>query len=139
MNSGSLTGYTSTSLSELVSRTELKMSIHRRKLLLMYGTSCKSGLRILDSASMPIVILGSGRNHMAVIMVLVLQRRSHCMIIFLPLTVSDHRYFLQQNNGIRNGAAKGKMINLKVLGIGDGLTVRCLESLTGRCVANDPN
>ena len=139
MSSGPLTGYTSTNLSELVSHTELKMSIHRRKLLLMYGTSCKYGLRIHDSESTPIEISESGRNRMAVIMVLHLQRTSHCVIIILPLTVSDHRYFLQQNNGIRNGAAKGQMINLKVLGIGDGLTVGRSESLTGRRVANDPN
>ena len=139
MNSGPLTGYTSTNLLELVSRTELKMSAHRRKLLSTYGPFCKSGLRIHCSASTPIVILGSGRSHMAVIMVLHLQRTSHCVIIFLALTGSVYRYFLQQNDAIRCGTVKGQIINLKVLGIGDGLTVGRLESLAGLRVANDPN
>lgn len=139
MSSGPLAGYSSTNLSELASRTELKMSIHLRKLLLTYGTSCKSGSRIRDSASTPLEILESGRSHMAVIMVLHLQRTSHDVVIFLPLTVGPCRYFLQQNDAIRYGTVKGDIINLKVLGIGDGLTVGRLESLTGRRVANDPN
>ena len=46
---------------------------------------------------------------------------------------------MQQNDAIWKGTVKGEIINLKVLGIGDGLTVGCLESLTGRRVANDPN
>jgi hypothetical protein len=105
----------------------------------MYGSSCKSGSLILDSRSMPVEILGFGQNHMAVIMVLHLQRTSHYVVIFIPLTVSVCRYFLQQNDAIRYGTVKGEIINLKVLGIGDGLTVGRLESLTGRRVANDPN
>jgi hypothetical protein len=139
MSSGSPAGYSSTNLSELVFRTELKMSIHLRKLLLTYGTSCKYGSLIHDSACTPIEILESGQNHMVVIMVPHLQRTSHDVVIFLPLTVSVCRYFLQQNDAIRYGTVKGEIINLKVLGIGDGLTVGRLESLTGRRVANDPN
>jgi hypothetical protein len=118
------------------------MLIHLRKPLSMYGSSCKSGSLILDSRSMPVEILGFGQNHMAVIMVLHLQRMSHYVtyvVIFIPLTVSVCRYFLQQNDAIRYGTVKGEIINLKVLGIGDGLTVGRLESLTGRRVANDPN
>jgi len=139
MNSGSLAGYSSTNLSESVSRTELKMSIHLRKLPLTYGTSCKSGSRIHDSAYTPIEILESGRNHMVVIMVPRLQRTFHDMVGFSPLTVSVCRYFLQQNDAIRYGTVKGEIINLKVLGIGDGITVGSLESLTSRRVANGPN
>jgi hypothetical protein len=140
MSDGSLAGYSSTNLSELVSRMGPKMSTHLRKLLLTCGTSCKYGSRIHDSARTPIEILESGRNHMAVIMVLHLQRTSHDVVIFLTtLTVSVCRYFLQQNDAIRNGMVKGENINLKVLGIGDGLTVGHLESLTSRCVANDSN
>ena len=76
---------------------------------------------------------------MAVIMVLRLQRTSHDVVIFLPLTVSVCRYFLQQNDAILSGTVKGEIINLEVLGIGDGLTVGRFESLTSRCVAKDPN
>jgi len=68
---------------------------------------------------------------MAVIMVLHLQRTSNDVIVFLPLTVTVCRYFLQQNDAIWSGTVNGKIINLKVLGIGDGLTVGHLESLTG--------
>jgi hypothetical protein len=75
---------------------------------------------------------------MGVIMALHSQRTSHNVVIFLPLTVSVCRYFLQQNDAIRYGTVKGEIINLKVLGIGDGLTVGHLESLTGRCVADAP-
>jgi hypothetical protein len=139
MSNGPLAGYSSTNLSELASRTELKVSTHLRKLLRTYGTSCKSGSRIHDSASTPIEILESERNHMVVIMVLRLQRTSHDVVVFLPLTVSVCRYFLHQNDAIRYGTVKGEIINLKVLGVGDGLTVGRLESLTGRRAANDPN
>ena len=118
-------GYSSTNLLELVSRTEPKMSIHLRKLLSTYGSSCKSGSRIHDSASTPTEILGFGRNHMADIMVLYLQSASYVVVIFLPLTVSVCRYFLQQNDAIRNGTIKGQNINLKVLGMGNPLTVQC--------------
>ena len=34
------------------------------------------------------------------------------------------RYFLSQNEGISNGTVSGIPINLKFLGVGDGLTVR---------------
>ena len=115
------------------------MLIHLRKPLSMYGSSCKSGSRIHDSASTPIEILESGQNHMVDTMVLHLQRTSHYVIIFLPLTVSVCRYFLQQNDAIRYGTVTGEIINLKVLGIGDGFTVGRLETPTGRRVANDPN
>jgi hypothetical protein len=72
-------------------------------------------------------------------MALHLQRTSHDVVIFLPLTVSLCRYFLQQNNAIEKGSIKGEIIKLKVLGIGDGLTVGRLESLISRRVANDRN
>ncbi len=76
---------------------------------------------------------------MVVIMVPRLQRTFHDMVGFSPLTVSVCRYFLQQNDAIRYGTVKGEIINLKVLGIGDGITVGSLESLTSRRVANGPN
>jgi hypothetical protein len=99
----------------------------------MYGSSCKSGSLILDSRSTPVEILGFGQNHMADTMALHLQRMSHYdyVVIFIPLTVSVCRYFLQQNDAIRNGTVKGEIINLKVLGIGNGLTVRRLECFAG--------
>ena len=115
------------------------MLIHLRKPLSMYGSSCKSGSPILDSRITPPEILGFGQNHTADTMVLHLQRTSHYVAIFLPLTVSVCRHFLQQNDAIQNGTVNGENINLKVLGIGDGLTVGRLEILTGRRVANDPN
>jgi hypothetical protein len=58
-------------------------------------------------------------------MALHLQRASYDMVIFLPLTFSVCRYFLQQNDAIRNGTVKGQIINLKVLGMGNPLAVRC--------------
>jgi len=126
--------YSSTNLSEPASRTEPKMSIHLRRLLSTYGSSCRYGLRIHDSASTPIEILEFGRNHMADIMALHLQRASYDVVIFLPLTVGACRYFLQQNNAIRNGTVKSKIIKLKVLGMGNPLTVRCLERPASRPV-----
>ena len=57
------------------------------------------------------------------IMALHLQRGSHYVVVFTPLTVSAFRYFLQQNAAIRFGTLKGVPINLRVLGIGNGLTV----------------
>jgi hypothetical protein len=68
---------------------------------------------------------------MAVIMALHLQRASYDVVIFLPFTVGACSYFLQQNDAILNGVVQGQMINLTTLGIGDGLTVRCLECLAG--------
>ncbi len=127
----SVSGYSSTSLSELASRTEQKTSIHLRKPLLTYGSSCKSGSRIHDSASTPIEILESGRNHMEDTMALHSQRTFHDIIVVVSLTVSSGSYFLQQNDAIRKCTVKGLTINLKVLGIGDGITVRRLECLAG--------
>ena len=129
MSSGPLAGYSSTNLSELVSRTESKLSIHHRKLLSTYGSSYKYGSRIHDSASTPTEILESGRNHTADTLALHLQRASYDVVIFLPLTASVCRYFLKQNDAIRNGSVKRQIINLKVLGMGNPLTVRCLEYL----------
>jgi len=116
-------GYSSTNLSESVSRTEPKMLIHPRKPLSMYGNSCKSGSLILDSASTPVGNLESGRNHTGDSTALHSQRASHYGVVFTPLTVSACRYFLQQNAAIRFGTLKGISISLKVLGIGNGLTV----------------
>ena len=47
----------------------------------------------------------------------------HIYVVFILLTVSARRYFLQQNAAIRFGTLKALPINLKVLGIGNGLTV----------------
>jgi len=115
--------YSSTSLSELAFRMEPKPSVRLSKLLSMYGNSYKYGSRIHDSASTLIEILESGRNHMADTMAQHLQRVSHYIVVFMPLTVSACRYFLQQNAAIRFGTLKGISISLKVLGIGNGLTV----------------
>jgi hypothetical protein len=68
---------TSTSPSELASRTELKMSIRLRKLLSTYGSSYKYGSRIRDTASTLNENLESGRSHTADTLVLNLQRASH--------------------------------------------------------------
>jgi methylglyoxal synthase len=90
----------------------------------MYGSSYKYGSRIHDSASMPIEILESGPNHTADTMALHLQRASHDVVVFFPLTMKACSYFLQQNAAIQHGRIRGITINLKVLGIGNGLTVR---------------
>jgi hypothetical protein len=60
-------------------------------------------------------------------MALHLQRASPYVVVFIPLTVSACRYFLQQNAAILEGTVEGLVINLKTLGIGNGITVRCLE------------
>jgi hypothetical protein len=52
-----------------------------------------------------------------------LQSASHNVVIFISLTVKSRRYFLDQNAQIKKGAVKGATINLKALGIGNGLTV----------------
>jgi hypothetical protein len=91
----------------------------------MYGSSCKSGSPIRDSNSTRHEILVSGPNHTVDTTVLVLLRASHGMVNVLVLTVNDCRYFLQQNAAIKYGTVTGVPINLKVLGIGNGLTVRC--------------
>ena len=59
------------------------------------------------------------------------QRTFHDIIVVVSLTVSSGSYFLQQNDAIRKCTVKGLTINLKVLGIGDGITVRRLECLAG--------
>ena len=73
---------------------------------------------------MPVEILDSGPNRTADIMALYLERTSHDVVIFLPLTWGDYRHFLKQNSAIQQGSVKGATINLKYLGIGNGLTVR---------------
>jgi len=55
---------------------------------------------------------------------LYLQSAYHNVVIFMSLTVKPCRYFLDQNAEIKKGKVKGEKINLKVLGIGNGLTVR---------------
>jgi hypothetical protein len=115
--------YSSTSLSELAIRTEMKPSVRLSKPLSMYGSSYKYGSRIHDSASTLIEILEFGRSHMGDTMALHLRRASHYVVVFIPLTVCACRHFLQQNAAIRLGTLKGIPINLKVLGIGNGLTV----------------
>ena len=101
----------------------------------MYGSSYKYGSRIHDSTSTPIEISEYGRNHTADTMALHLQRAFHDVKVFLSLIVSTCRYFLQQNAAIRFGTLRAQIINLKVLGIGNGLTVRLLGYLAGRRVA----
>ena len=113
-----------TSRSELASRMEPKASVHLSKPLLTYGSSYKYGLRILDSTSMPVEILDSGPNRTADIMALYLERTSYDVVVFFPLTWGDYRHFLKQNSAIQQGSVKGATINLKYLGIGNGLTVR---------------
>jgi hypothetical protein len=60
---------------------------------------------------------------MADILDLYLQSASHNVVVFISLTVRPCRYFLDQNVEIKKGNVKGEIINLKVLGIGNGLTV----------------
>jgi hypothetical protein len=67
------------------------------------------------------------------------QRASHDVVVPILLTASSCRYFLQQNDAIRRGSVTGGIINLKTLGIGNGLTVRRSECLSGRRAAKDPN
>ena len=107
------------------------MLIHLRKRLSMYGNSCNSGSLILDSRSTPVENLGFGQNHMVDTMALYSHRASYFVVVSLLQTVSSCRYFLQQNDAIRKGSVKGKIINLKILGIGNGLTVRRLDRLAG--------
>ena len=103
---------------------EPKASIHLSKPLLTYGSSYKYGLRILDTTSTPVEILDSGPNRTADIMALYLERTSYDVVVFFPLTWSDYRHFLKQNSAIQQGSVKGATINLKYLGIGNGLTVQ---------------
>ena len=112
--------YSLTSPSELASRTETQSSVRLGKPLRMCGVSYKYGLRIRDSASTPVKILESGHQDP---LALYLQRASHSPVVFIPLTVGACRYFLQKNAEITFGTLKGIYIKLKVLGIGNGLTV----------------
>ena len=106
------------------------MLIHPRKPLWTYGSSCKFGsLNLVSRSTTPIENLGFGRNHMADTMALYSHRASREVAVSVLLTVSSCRYFLQQNDAIRKGSVKGEIINLKILGIGNGLTVRRLECL----------
>jgi hypothetical protein len=54
---------------------------------------------------------------------LYLQSGFHNVVVFVSLTVRPCRYFLEQNAEIKKGKVKGEIINLKTLGIGNGLTV----------------
>ena len=83
--------------------------------------------------------MDSGPNRTADILALHLQRASNDVVVFLPLTVSNCSYFLQQNAAILDGTVEGVSINLKVLGIGNGITVRHWGYLAGRRVANSTN
>ena len=103
---------------------ESKVSVHLGKPPSTYGSSYKYGLRILDSTSTPAEILDSGPSRTADTMALHLQRTPYDVVVFLLLTWSDCRYFLQQNAAIKHGTVKGVNINLKFLGLGNGLTVR---------------
>jgi hypothetical protein len=92
------------------------------------GSSYRPGLQTRDSKSTLLEILESGRNHTVATMVLLLLRASwDTTQVFWPITVSACRYFLEKNDAIRHRTATGVYINLKVLGIGDGLTVRCSD------------
>jgi hypothetical protein len=75
---------------------------------------------------------------MADIMDLYLQSASYNVVIFISLTVRPCRYFLEQNAEIKNGKVKGEIINLKALGIGNGLTV-WHSGMTRWRVANGSN
>ena len=46
-----------------------------------------------------------------------------CNSFPMQLSIPCYRYFLQQNAAIASGSISGVPINLKVLGVGDGLTV----------------
>ena len=97
----------------------------------MYGTSCKSGSPIRDTRSMRLEILLSGPSHTVDTTVPHSLRASREMVVALMLNVRNCRYFLQQNAAIERGKVTGLHINLKVLGIGDGLTVRHPTCPTG--------
>ena len=72
-------------------------------------------------------------------MALHLRRTSHLVVVFIPLTVVACRYFLRQNVAIKFGKLKGFPINVKVLGIGNGLTVWRSRCPAGRHAVNDWN
>jgi hypothetical protein len=125
--SGSLNlhpGYTSTSLWALASHTDAQTSVPLRKPLLTCGNSYKSGSQTRVSKSTLLETLESGLNRMADTMVLYFLRESWDTIPdFSPKIVGAYRYFLEKNDEIYRGTATGVHINLKTLGIGNGLTV----------------
>jgi hypothetical protein len=90
---------------------------------------------------MPVKILEFGRSHLADIMDLYLQSVSHNVVVSISLTVRPPcRYFLEQNAEIKKGKVKGEIINLKALGIGNGITVwHSGVTRAGRRVANGSN
>jgi len=102
-------------------------SVPRSKPLLTYGSSYKSGLRTRDSKSTLLGILRSGRNHTVGTTALHLLRAPPSLDSSRLHSLYIYRYFLEKNDEIRCGEATGVNINLKVLGIGDGLTVRCSD------------
>ena len=53
--------------------------------------------------------------------------RPHRSTAVLAIHYGHYRYFLEKNDEIHYGKATGVHINLKVLGIGNGLTVRCSD------------
>ena len=83
--------------------------------------------------------MDSGLNHTAVTLALHLQRAFQDVVVFLVLTVTAYSYFLEQNAAILDGTVEGVNINLKVLGIGNGITVRHQGCLASRRAANSPN
>jgi hypothetical protein len=71
---------------------------------------------------------------------LYLQSASRNVVVFISLTVIPYRYFLEQNAEIKKGKLKGEIINLKALGIGNGITVwHPGVTRAGRRVANGSN
>ena len=51
---------------------------------------------------------------------------AYVILLLTGLTLINYpnaSYFLEQNEGIANGTVSGLPINLKFLGVGDGLTV----------------
>jgi len=53
--------------------------------------------------------------------------RPHRPTVVLTIHYGHYRYFLKKNDEIYYGKDTGVHINLKVLGIGDGITVQCSE------------
>ena len=66
----------------------------------------------------------SGRSHMVVIMVQRLRRESTFFQQYVSMLTSGQSHFLKQNAAIAGGSLTGVPINLKVLGVGNGITVR---------------
>ena len=91
-------------------------------------SSSKSGSRTPDSANTPAETLQSGPNRASRSPSSV---HDALCVLRLPVLCSygGHygptfaAYFLEQNTKVANGSVSGLPINLKVLGVGDGLTV----------------